>query len=385
MNKTMKMNKLLILSLVITIISFSACNTDKNSPEAIQKKIAEYESQIIEIKGKIADLQNQLDTMDINSTEGKILVDFINAEQVNFTNYIDAVGSVVSDYQSNISPEANGQIEKIYVNEGDYVTKGKLLVSLKSTVSERSIREIETSLELAKTVYKKQKELWEQQIGSEIQYLQAKNNKESLEMRLETLKEQIKMTNLVAPFDGYIETIYQKQGEIASPGRQVIELINIADVKIEADISEAYVSDIHQGANAVITFPSIPGYQLSAPITMTGSVINPNNRTFKIQVNLPNKDKKLKPNLISHIKLIQTVYDSAYVVPSIIVKNDAQGRKYVYVINEKDEDMIAVKRFITTGVSYGNKTHIISGIEVGEKIINQGYNTVKNGSVVRLK
>lgn len=379
------MNRIIIFSLVLVFTSFVACKNTANDPESIQKQISEYESQVIDLKSKITELEHQLDTMNTSKIIGKVLVGYKEAYPKQFINYIDVVGNVTSDLQSLISPETNGIIDKIYVKEGDYVKKGALLASLKTEITESSINEVETSLNLAKTVYQKQKELWDQKIGSELQYLQAKNNKESLEMRLKTLKVQKDMAQITAPYDGYVETIFQKEGEIASPGRQVIQLINISEVKVQVDVSEAYISNIHDGDIASITFPSFPDMLIKEPVTMTGYIINPNNRTFKVQVNIPNRDLKLKPNLISNVQLIQQIYDSVIVVPSIIVKNDAKGQKYLYVVSERNGNMISEKRYIQTGVSYGNNTLVINGLKSGDRYIDQGYNIVKNGSEIRLK
>lgn len=379
------MKQSIIIGLVLVLTLSMSCNSSKNDPESIRKQIGEYEAQVIELKSKISDLEHQLDTLNSSQNIGKILVGFIKTEPIQFINYIDVVGNVETDLQSLISPESNGQIEKIYVQEGDYVKAGTLLVGLKTEVTDKTIKEVQNSLELAKTVYNKQKELWDQKIGSEIQYLQAKNNKESLEMKLQTLNAQLKMAQIRAPFDGHIENIFQKEGEIASPGRQVLEIVNLQKLKVTADVSEAYVSDIKEGDMAKVGFPSFSGLEIDAAVSMVGSIVNQNNRTFQIQIDIPNKDRKLKPNLISNVKLVQAVYDSAIIVPAIIIKNDAQGKKYIYVINNRDGNLIAEKRYIQTGVSYGNKTLVLKGLSYGEEIIHKGYNTVKNGSIVRVK
>jgi RND family efflux transporter MFP subunit len=206
-----------------------------------------------------------------------------------------------------------------------------------------------------------------------------------LQSRLATLKAQLAMAQIKAPFDGFVETIFQKEGEIASPGRQVIELVNLSSLKVTADVSEAYVANINIGDSAIVTFTSYPKLYIKAPLNFVGSVINPNNRTFRVQIDVPNKEKILKPNLITNIKLTESSYDSAIVVPSILIKNDASGRKYIYVLTESESKYIATKRYITTGVSYGNKTMVISGLNPEEQIISQGYNLVKNGSQIRFK
>ena len=378
------MKKNIILLLVVVFAGLTSC-TDDNDPKVIKNKIGEYKTEIVNLQTKIKELNDKLDKDKSSKDDGSILVGIKTMETTQFINYLNVTGNIVSNQEALISPEINGQIEHIYIKEGDYVSKGTLLVSLKTEITEKTIEEVKTSLELAKTVYKKQKELWDQQIGSEIQYLQAKSKKESLERRLETLQTQVDMASIRAPFDGFIEIVFQKEGEIASPGRQVLQLVNLSDLKVTADVSESYLPNLAEGDKVLIEFPTFPSLSIESKIAVIGSIINPNNRTVKIQVKIPNPDNMLKPNVIANIKLIQAVYDSALVVPSIIVKNDASGRNYIYLKKKKEGKFYAAKRYVKTGVSYGNNTLIIGGLEPNEEVIFQGYNMVKNGSLIRVK
>jgi RND family efflux transporter MFP subunit len=371
-----------IIFLIGIILVTAGCNNsdDANKKQEIKKQITEYRMEIKDLENKIAELEKQL--TDTVVSDGSLLVGIKTVKPEKFIKYVEVTGSVESDLQALISPEINGQISKIHVKEGDYVTRGTLLVSLKTEITEKAIDEVKTALELANTVYKKQKELWDQQIGSEIQYLQAKNRKESLERKLETLKTQKQMAGIKAPFDGYVETVYQKEGEIASPGRQVLMLVNLEKLKVTADISEVYLPNVHKGDMVLLSYPTFPEITMKRPISVVGSVINPNNRTVKIQINIDNPGKKLKPNIIANVKFKEFEMDSAFVVPSIIIKNDADGRSYLYVVAKHNNATMAVKRFVETGDSYGNKTVIIKGLKAGDRIVYQGYNLVKNGSLI---
>jgi RND family efflux transporter MFP subunit len=371
-----------IIFLIGIILVTAGCNNsdDESKSQEIKKQITEYRMEIKDLENKIAELEKQL--TDTVVSDGSLLVGIKTVKPEKFIKYVEVTGSVESDLQALISPEINGQISKIHVKEGDYVTRGTLLVSLKTEITEKAIDEVKTALELANTVYKKQKELWDQQIGSEIQYLQAKNRKESLERKLETLKTQKQMAGIKAPFDGYVETVYQKEGEIASPGRQVLMLVNLEKLKVTADISEVYLPNVHKGDMVLLSYPTFPEITMKRPISVVGSVINPNNRTVKIQINIDNPGKKLKPNIIANVKFKEFEMDSAFVVPSIIIKNDADGRSYLYVVAKHNNATMAVKRFVETGDSYGNKTVIIKGLKAGDRIVYQGYNLVKNGSLI---
>ncbi|OIP01682.1 MAG: hypothetical protein AUJ98_03560 [Bacteroidetes bacterium CG2_30_33_31] len=373
-----------IVLIIAVVFGLASCKSNGDDPNEIKNQISEYKQEISKIEDKIAKLESKLSGDSTNSNSNSILVGVTKLAESEFVNYVDVTGSVESNIEALISPEINGQIEKVYVSDGDYVKKGTTLFKLKTEMTNKSIEELKTSLTLAKTIFNKQKDLWDQKIGSEMQYLQAKNNKESLERKLETINTQLNMASIRAPFDGYVEEVFQKEGEMASPGRQVLQLVNLKDLKVTADVSEAYLPNMKVGNLVSISFPTFPDLIIKAPITSIGSIINPNNRTFKIQIKIPNQSNVLKPNIISNIKLIENTYKTAFVIPSIVIKNDASKQKYIYLIKEKAGKLIATKTFIETGASYGNNSMVISGLKAGDQVIYQGYNLVKNGSNVRI-
>jgi RND family efflux transporter MFP subunit len=366
--------------------SLVACNQTPTDSTDIEKQIASYEVQISDLQDKIKELKTQLPTDENSNDENnKTLVGISTAEYTNFTHYLEVTGNVESQLEAFISPEINGLIKSINVEEGDFVKKGQLLASIDTDMIKNSIDEVKTQLELSKTVYNKQKELWDQNIGSELQYLQAKTNKNALENKLASLKTQLSKASIKAPFDAYVETVYQKIGEIGSPGRQIIHLVNLTDLKVTANISESYIPFIHKGDMVIVDFPTFPNKTINAKINVVGAVINPNNRTLEIQIPINNNDKLLKPNIIANIKLIDFSSDSALIVPSIVIKNDADNKNYIYVADERNGNLYAKKTYVKTGKSYGNKTMIIDGIKSGDKVIVQGYNLVKNSSLIKIK
>jgi len=374
------MNKIVFILLVF--IGLTGCQN--KSVQEIKKEISEYRTEIVDLESKIYKLEKILADSNQTHVKSSILVGVQDIKARSFTHYLDISGNVETQIEAFISPEINGLIKNIDVKEGDYVKKGQKLVNIDTDITQNAINEVQTQLNLAKTIYKKQKELWDQNIGSEVQYLQSKANKEALENKLKTLHTQLNMATITAPFDSYVETVFQKIGEIGSPGRQIIHLVNLKELKVTANLSESYIPYVHIGDTATIEFPTFPGISIRQPINVIGSVINPSNRTIKIQIPIYNKANNLKPNIIAQIKLVDLYSDSAFVVPSIVVKNDAKGNKYVYV-TEFNNKLIARKRFIKTGKSYGNKTMVTEGLEHGDQLIVQGYNLVKNGSIIRLK
>jgi RND family efflux transporter MFP subunit len=193
------------------------------------------------------------------------------------------------------------------------------------------------------------------------------------------------MATVTAPFDGIVEVVYQKAGEIGAPGRQILHLVSLQSLKVTADISESYLPYVHEGDTVIITFPTFPDITIQAPIKMVGSVVNPNNRTIKISSDVQNITNKLKPNIIAIIKIKDQEFNSALIIPSIVVKSDAKGQNYVYVVNNDSETTFAQKVFVKTGKSYENKTMVLSGLSVDQLLITQGYNLVKNGSLINVK
>jgi RND family efflux transporter MFP subunit len=190
------------------------------------------------------------------------------------------------------------------------------------------------------------------------------------------------MSRIRAPFSGIVDDIYVKKGELAMPGRQIIDLVDLNTIEIEADISEKYIPNVKEGDSVSVDFPTYPDLKASAVISRTGHIINTANRTFKITVKINNKDKKIKPNMIAEINLSDYEGESIS-LPSIIIKNDSRG-KYVYVVINEDGENKAEKRYIKTGLHSGDNTIVDSGLNVGDEVITEGYNIVNSGSVIEI-
>ena len=313
-----------------------------------------------------------------------ILVEVLNVQPQTFNHYFDVKANVEAVEYAMISPETSGQIKKIYVNEGQKVNKGDLLLKQNSAVVDGQIQGVKSQLNLAEITYNKQKELWlEKHVGSEIQYLQAKTQYESLQEQLKTLQAQQAMSEIKAPFSGIVDKVSVKEGELASPGMQIIALVNLNYLKFVGDVSETYLPVIGKGDSVDIRFSTYPNLSLREPIYRTGNIINPSNRTFQIEVRAKNKENKLKPNMIGTIRVNDFTQDSALVVPSIIIKKDFE-KQFIFVAEKDDTTTIAKKVFVETGRSYKDQTVITKGIKLGTKVIVKGYNIVSNGSEVSI-
>jgi membrane fusion protein, multidrug efflux system len=373
----------LFLSIIMAALLMTACNStedvEKLETELEQKRLLHKETELA-----IKDLEKQIEVLkgDVDDRYFEPVVTS-NVQPRMFRHFFEASGAVEPVREAFVSPEINGQIAQIAVGEGNRVQKGQLLAKINTEVTDRTIKELETSLSLATDVFERQKRLWEQRIGSEIQFLEAKNNKENLENRLATLQAQLKMAIIASPIDGYVEKIFQKQGEMASPGQPLMHIIDVAEMLVKADVSERFMPDINEGDEVVLRFPSYPGFSKTTTVKRIGNVVNPNNRTFEVELRLQNLNNMLKPNMIAVIDVNDYAADNSLVVPSKIIKEDLNG-KYLYIAENKNSDWLARKRYIVTGRTYLGETRIESGLEANDKIILEGFNRVNDGSLLRI-
>jgi membrane fusion protein (multidrug efflux system) len=369
----------------IILFMASCSQKETESTQSIKGQIADYKKEVNNLNLKIAELEMKLKSIDPAGQSGeKVAVEVASIDLQTFSHYIEVGGTAEAVKEAYISPEVGGQIREIYVNEGDYVEKGQLLCRLNTEITESNIADLEASLALATTVYEKQARLWEKGIGSEIQYLSAKNNKESLEQKLVTLKAQQDMSIIKSPVNGVVDKIYHKKGELAAPGYQLMLVVNLDEIYINAAVSETYLGQVQEGAKVLVEFPVYPDMKLEVPIYRKGNVINPNNRTFTVQIKLKNPGNLLKPNILSVIHIKDYSADSAIVVPSTLIKQDITG-SYLYTMQQVDNKSVAKKVYVKTGKSYLDKTMIESGIQSGQTIITEGYNLVSDGSEVYVK
>ncbi len=377
--------KNLTLFLVTLLFLMTSCGNE-NTPKA-EQQIITYQKQVVAINKKIDRIQQKINKKNKNkeSTSGrKITVNIRKLQPTVFNHYFDASAEIESVHEAYISPEVSGQIDKIFVKEGDRVKKGQLLAQLNSDIMQDNIRELKTSLEMASYTYKKQKSLWAKNIGSELQYLQAKTNFESLQNKLKTLQTQYKRSFIKSPIDGYVDVIDLKVGEMAIPGQRFFHVVNLSRLYVNSQISEAYLPIIHEGDAVEVRFPAFPSIVLHKKVYRIGKVINKQSRTFKLQLKIQNPKQLLKPNLLAIIRIKDYTNPKAIVVPSFIIREDIQG-DYLYVVTTEDGRKVARKRYVKTGKSFKKSTEIISGLKMGEYIITQGYNNVTNGSVLNIR
>ncbi|MBN1822368.1 MAG: efflux RND transporter periplasmic adaptor subunit [Prolixibacteraceae bacterium] len=372
------MKKLAIL-ITVTVFLASCASTTVDDEAAKRQQLQKYKQQVHDLEQKIEALETELDA---NVVEDIVNIKATEVQLQTFEHFIEASGNVEAEQDINVSPESIGVIEEVLVTEGMNVNKGQVLAKLNTDALNRSLDEMEIQLELAQTTFQRQKNLWDQNIGSEIQFLQAKTNKESIEKRIEGLKAQIEMAVVKSPIDGVVDIVYQKKGQIGSPQVPFAKVLNTSQLRIYADVSEAYLTKIKNGDKVKVNFPAL-NKEVDATIYRIGNTIDPNNRTFRIRINLNNSGNSLKPNLVSIIKMRDYVSEDAVVVPNLLIKEDFKGF-YTYIVKQENGESRAKKVYVTPGISQNNITEVIDGIESGDKVITEGYTQVVEGTLVRL-
>lgn len=367
------------MAIMVALATFMSCAQER-TPAVIKAELESYRTQLSDINKKIAALEAEAQALSPDSTANtgmKVVLSELKNEP--FSHYFRSGGTAEAVQKAYISPEMGGQIQRIHVEEGQRVSKGDVLISLNANAIQSQIAELKTALELATTIYNKQKELWDQKIGTEIQFIEAKTNKQSNEQRLNTANAQYAMSLIKAPFDGIVDDIIGKVGEMSSPGMEVVRMVNLASIEATTEIAESYLSKIHRGEKVTVYFPSIGNKKIETKIDRIGNIINPANRTFKVVVKLDNASGEIKPNMVAVIEIKDYDNPKAIVVPSDILKTDVNGKTFVYTAQDKDGKLTAEKVYVTAGISYIDKTEIVSGLSAGQKIITDGFSTVSAG------
>ena len=374
--------------LLLTLPSCGSNDADQpdDDTERIRNQIEEYAGEINRLTQEKRALQQTLrDRGESTGRNDLVPVKVSELAPADFVDYIRVSATVEAVNTATISPETSGHITKIYADKGEAVERGQVLARLSTDVIQGNIEEVKTSLELAETVYQRQKRLWDQQIGSEMQYLEAKNQVERLGKNLETLQSQLDMAVLKAPFDGFVDEHFIKEGELASPGTPVMQVINLDELYINADVSESYLPYVVEGREVILRFPAWPEAEIKAPVHRVGHVINPENRSFRMQLRIPNDDGRYKPNMMANVSVQASVIHDTMVVPSMLIGYDTQGH-YVYIAKEgPDGTPLAQKAYIERGRDGEGKTQVKDGLAAGDLLIVQGHRQVASGEGVHIR
>lgn len=341
--------------------------------------------QLVELKKEIADLEDLLGNQaGANSEEEAKVVTTTILEKVTFRRFTEIQGNIDPVKKNNISSETGGRLIRLNVKEGDAVNKGQLLASVDMEPLNKQIEEMETSLQLAVDIYNRQKRLWDQKIGSEIQYLQAKNNKERLEKGLGSLRAQLKKANIYAPISGVIEGVTAELGDIAPPGMPIMQLINTRDLKVTAEVPERYIGTVKTGEKVNVQVPTLQAEQTET-IRVVGKVVHPSNRTFHIETSLSNPKGAFKPNLLALVHIEDYKEADAIVVSVDLVQQEVGGKQFVYITEGTEKGKISRKVYVKTGESYDNQIVITEGLKAGDEIILKGARNLSENDLLDIK
>ena len=378
-------SKLSYLIILLTL-SFVACGPSKDEVTLKKDELKEKRKALDQLKAEINVLEKEITKLDPTFVSKNVNITLVTTKDIapgSFKSYQEIQGTVESDNNVILNAETNGIVRSITVSEGQFVGMGQLLVAQDSQVLINSIEEVKKALELAEVRHERQKNLWEQKIGTEFQYLETKNNMERLQKQLATLRSQANMANTTAPFAGYVDEIFVKRGENAGPGSQLLRLVSLSQVNVVAEISEFYLTKVKRGDSVNINFPSLD-LDMKAPITLVGQTINPDNRTFRIEIKLNNPNNSIKPDLLATVKIKNEDKSESIVIPTNLIQNDNIG-DFVFVVDKKDKKRIAKKVRVKRGETYDNQTVIENGLKGGEKLIEKGFREVVDGSLIEVE
>jgi RND family efflux transporter MFP subunit len=365
------MLKFLPLSLIV-LLAYSCSSGTGEGLDAKKAELEKLKAQSTELAESIKELETEIATLDPEFAklgQKTILITTANARKGNFEHFVEVTGSVLSKKNVSISAEASGLVLEIPAVEGMRAKKGQILARINAESIQRNIDELENSLDLATTLFEKQERLWKQQIGTEVQYLEAKNRKEGLERSLKTIKTQLDKGVIRAPFDGTVETVQVRTGELVQPGMAMFQFVGENDLFIEADISESYIGVMAKGDSVDVSFPSLDE-EFKTKVSAIGSIINPNNRTFKVEVFLP-RMQNLKPNMIAVLRIKDYENAEGVVVPSHLILSDTKG-DYLFIVAEN----VAKKTYVKRGKTFGDESEILEGLVGSEVLVDKGFREV---------
>jgi membrane fusion protein (multidrug efflux system) len=382
------LSNLLMLALVLGITAglLTSCGEEKAQDPA--GRLKELQAEQARIGAEIQKLQKELSqsgskTADNTAANTKTkVVQALTLEEGPFRTWVEVQGTVDARQSIEVTAEGMGVVRNIKVKEGQKVTKGQILAELDQTVLLQSIEEIKGQLDFAKQLYTKQSNLWKQNIGSEVQYLNAKNQKESLERRLSTIESQLDMTRIKAPVSGTVDQVYLKLGQSTAMGMPAVRVVNFNDLRVITDLSESYVSRVREGATVDLEFKDL---NLSAQgrIAYVARSISALNRTFRAEVPLNNREGLYRPNMIVGMKINDYSTNKAIKIPVNLLQNSDEGT-FVMVVRGEGTNLKASRVSVTPGRSNGIETEILQGLQAGDRIITTGYNDLNDGQAITL-
>jgi RND family efflux transporter MFP subunit len=381
-----------IIPLITIMLLFSSCGNEQKSIDDILaskdvKTIQEKKDELVSQQQALnVEIKRLDDTLKSLSPDRNIpLVTQFKTKAEDFVHFVEFQGSVETKQNLMVSPEISGFLENVFVKEGDEVSEGQLLAKIDDSGLAQQLAQLKIQRDLAKTTFERQERLWNQNIGSEMQYLNAKSNYESLVQNVNQIDKQLRKTSIRAPFNGIVDNIITEEGNVVSAGMtSILRLINLSDMYITVDVPEKYLQSVSTGKKVEIYLPVL-GRTANSTVRQAGNFINPANRTFRIEVEVPNPENDIKPNITARVKINDYNNENAILIPQSIISENAEGEQYVYAIQDNDNDNAKVKQvIIETGKTQGDYIEIIDGLKPEMKLVKEGARSVKDGQVVKV-
>ena len=384
-----------IYLLVFAAIVLNACSNKKelsleeilatNNVDQITLKKIKIDSDLQELTANLNKLNRKLNSL--NKDKNTPLITTFKAHEEVFTHFIELQGNVQTKQNVLVYPEVPGILKKVFVKEGQQVKKDELLAIIDDGGLAQQVLLSEANEQLAKTTFERQKRLWSEKIGSEIQFLQAKTSYNSQKNVTNKLRQQLSKFTINAPFSGIVDDVFKEKGTVVAPGQrsELFRIINLSKMYIETDVPENYITSITNNKMVEVNFP-ILGKTVSSKIRQVGNFINPTNRSFKIEVGIPNQDLDVKPNLTAKLKLNDYTNKNAILIPQSIISENSKGQQFIYVVKDKKENNlgIAERLVIETGKTQGDFIEVTKNLTPDTEIIMEGARSVNNGQVVKV-
>jgi RND family efflux transporter MFP subunit len=378
---------------IITLIIIS-CNSSGNSTintliedgdlDGLKKRKKEYVDTMNTMQVELNKINDGIAFLDEN--EKLTIVTKYEIKEKMFNSYIEAQANLKTRKNVLILPEFQGTLEQIFVSEGQKVKKGQLLAEINDSGLKEQVDQLIIQANFAKENFERTERLWNNSIGSEIQFLKSKSDFDSSQKMVEQMKDRLAKTKIYAPFEGEIDEIISNQGSNLIPGvSQILRLVNLDEIYAEASVSEKYIANIDKGTKVVVQIPLL-GREIVSEIIQTGNFINPSNRTFRVEVPVKNIDNKIKQNLDAKIKINIYSKPDAVVIPLRVIREDATGKNFVYVMSEdiKDGVYITSKTFISLGNKNSNEVEVTVGLKIGDELVLEGANIVEDSQRVKI-
>ena len=384
-----------IYLLIIITVFLNSCSNKKepsleevlatNDVELLKSRKSEIDAKLEELTLDLNQLNNKLSVL--NKDRNTPLITTITTSEQKFNHFIELQGNVKTKQNVLVYPEMPGILNKVYVKEGQKVKKDQILATIDDGGLSQQLLLLKSNEQLAKTTFERQKRLWDQKIGSEIQYLQAKTSYDSQKNATKQLKKQLGKFTIRAPFSGIIDDVFKEKGTVVAPGpgAEIFRIINLSNMYIETDVPESYISSIKKNKMVEVNFP-ILGRSYDSSIRQVGNFINPSNRTFRIEVGIPNLDGEIKPNLTAKLRLNDYSNSNAILIPQSIISENAKGQQFIYVVkdNKEKNQVYAERLVIETGKTNGDFIEVTKNLDANVEVILEGARSVNNGQVVKV-